>query len=157
MLDNRTVLVVATTPKLARRLDLALGASGHHTVIATTFHAAKSYLESKPTPCLIVSELKLGAFNGLHVALRGQAFQVPAIVIGDESFEREAEQLGVTFLAERELSDQALHTAAAKVIEASQDAPTDVPWQSLVTQAHSLAALQTDEFPVIVPSSATIH
>jgi hypothetical protein len=45
--------------------------------------------------------LKLGEYNGLHLAVRASAQHTPVVVIGDAEpfFEHEAEQLGATYLA----------------------------------------------------------
>ena len=45
-------------------------------------------------PRLLISEIKLGAYNGLHLAVRSLAVGIPAITIGDSTFSSDAEQLG---------------------------------------------------------------
>jgi hypothetical protein len=56
-------------------------------------------------PDLLITELKLGEHNGLHLALRARAKSVPAVVIGepDPVLERDAFQLGAMFLHAAEL------------------------------------------------------
>jgi DNA-binding response OmpR family regulator len=95
----RTVLVVATSPHLAEQLTFVVGAGGHRTVSARTFASAKAHIDTSPRPDLIISEIKLGEHNGLHLAIRGQSHGIPAIVVGDESFENDARQLGIVWLA----------------------------------------------------------
>jgi hypothetical protein len=56
-------------------------------------------------PHLVISQVRLGAYNGLHVALRALCQGIPAVVIGtpDAVLERDAEQLGATFVKSGEL------------------------------------------------------
>jgi DNA-binding NtrC family response regulator len=117
MRQECTVLVVAKTRRLTRRLEFALRAGGLHTRVANTFHDAKACLDRLPRVSLIVSEMKLGEFNGLHLALRGQALHIPAIVLGERAFAREAEQLGVAWLSETDVDSDALQGAVARLID----------------------------------------
>ena len=52
-------------------------------------------------PGVVITELKLGAYNGLHLAVRANATSIPVVVLGerDAFFEREARQLGTTYIA----------------------------------------------------------
>jgi len=49
--------------------------------------------------------VRLGEYNGLHLALRGQSHGVPAIVIGepDPVLERDAQKLGAVYVRQAEL------------------------------------------------------
>jgi hypothetical protein len=62
--------------------------------LMTDFDAARHELNVRP-PHLLVTELKLGAFNGLHLALRArtQCPRVQAIVIGEADCVLQAEAL----------------------------------------------------------------
>jgi DNA-binding response OmpR family regulator len=92
------VVIVAQNPALATALLSWLGSAGYELAIVTTFAAAKALLETEPA--LIVSELKLGAYNGLHLALKARAAGIPAIVIGpsDPVLAKDAEELGASYL-----------------------------------------------------------
>ena len=52
-------------------------------------------------PSVLIAEVRLGDYNGLHLALRAKAGSIPALVLGnpDPVLEREAERLGVVYLA----------------------------------------------------------
>ena len=55
-------------------------------------------LESSPD--LLISEVRLGEYNGLHLALRAQVRGIRAIVIGvrDRVIQQDAAMLGATYL-----------------------------------------------------------
>ena len=51
-------------------------------------------------PDLLITEIRLAAYNGLHLALRARARGISSIVIGgpDLLFERDAERFGARYL-----------------------------------------------------------
>jgi FixJ family two-component response regulator len=67
--------------------------------VVSSFATAKQYLDEQPA--VLISEVRLGEYNGLHLALRAQGRGVPAVLIGepDSVLQREATQLGATYLA----------------------------------------------------------
>ena len=85
-------LVVAPTPAVAERLVTCLQERGFRTSLVTDFRAARQELDVHP-PALLVTEIRLGAFNGLHLTLRARARfpEMPAIVVGDADCVLEAE------------------------------------------------------------------
>jgi DNA-binding NtrC family response regulator len=97
------VLIVADTPALTEDLFGWLVPEGYQAIVATTFASAMSHLRAHPQ--LVISQLRLGAYNGLHVALRARGQGIPAVVIGhsDTVLEREARQLGATYVRSAEL------------------------------------------------------
>jgi CheY-like chemotaxis protein len=98
------VLVVAPTPQLAATLLEWLTEAGHEVILVTSFLAGKARLEHGPS--VLISEVRLGDFNGLHLALRARTGEIPSIVVGspDPVLEREAERLGVAYLTHELLS-----------------------------------------------------
>lgn len=92
MVAHSRALVVAPTPEIAQSLVDWLSAHGHEVVLLNDFAAARQELDARP-PSLLVTELKLGAFNGLHLTLRARARtpSVTAIVIGDADCVLQAE------------------------------------------------------------------
>jgi len=118
MQRSRSALVVAATPSLATKLCAWLKLSGWHVVTASSYPSAKARLEHRTD--LLVTELELGDYNGLQLALRAQGYNVPAIVVGrhDDVLERDAEQLGSTYLRKTELDQQRLLVAVDVKLEA---------------------------------------
>jgi CheY-like chemotaxis protein len=104
------VLVVAPTSPLAANLVEWLTEAGHEVILVTSFLAGKARLELAPS--VLIAEVRLGDYNGLHLALRAKGSSIPSLVIGnpDPVLEREAERLGVAYLT-HELSRSALLNA----------------------------------------------
>jgi DNA-binding NtrC family response regulator len=100
----RQILIVSHTPALGNRLRAWLSDGSYWLTAATTFGAAK--LQMQMEPALVITELKLGEYNGLHLAVRANHSHIPVVVIGerDRFFEQEAELFGATYLRLEELS-----------------------------------------------------
>ena len=108
------ILVVAHQAGVAEQLTSWLDYAGYGVSRANTFAAGKARLAAgtsetqgsvhtrEPEIDLVIAEVKLGDYNGLHLALRARAAGIPAIVIGepDLALEREAENLGAAYLPE---------------------------------------------------------
>ncbi len=92
------VLVVAPSRPLARALAGTLKSSRYEPILVSDFVEAKTLLEARPD--FLISELKLGAHNGLHLAIRAAGQGTPAIIIGDADpvLEAEAVRYKATFL-----------------------------------------------------------
>jgi CheY-like chemotaxis protein len=94
---ERTVLLVSPTPTLANALELSLRRTGYRLTVARTYQAAKSHLGTAPQ--VLVTELKLGAYNGLQLALRTRTRGTRSVIVADKAFEAEIEQLGATWVS----------------------------------------------------------
>jgi DNA-binding response OmpR family regulator len=94
------VLVVASSPLIAETLIDWLSAQGHDTTVVTDFASAKPQLDTNP-PDLLVAQVKLGEFNGMHLAIRSRD-ETPSIVIGapDCVLQAEASRQKICYLAE---------------------------------------------------------
>lgn len=91
-----TALIVA--PTLSHRVVPDLAGTGFDLRVVASFEAAKAELIEQPH--LLITEIRLAAYNGLHLALRAQARGIRSIVIGppDLLFEGDAERFGATYL-----------------------------------------------------------
>ncbi len=65
----------------ASALAPILAGAGYETFVASEFGEAKAMLARRPS--LLITEIKLGAYNGLHLAIRARALGTPALVIGE--------------------------------------------------------------------------
>jgi FixJ family two-component response regulator len=92
------VLLVAPSDRVSSELTATLRAAGYAAIVASDFVAAKALLDTRPD-CLI-TEVKLGAYNGLHLAIRAAGQHTPTIVIGDTDpiLQAEAERQKAAFL-----------------------------------------------------------
>jgi len=98
MTDTPDVLLVSPTADIAAGMRARLTDAGMRVTLVETFAAAREQLQSMPD--LLISEVRLGAYNGLHLAMRARASSIPAIILGetDPVTEREAERLGATYV-----------------------------------------------------------
>jgi len=118
-MDRPQILVVASNAAPGEMLPWR-SAIPYDVVVVATFAAARDYL--KKLPQLVLTGLKLGAHNGLQLALCAQASGIPAIVLApsDTGLESEARAMGVRYLSSTAEHDQlacivedALHAASA--------------------------------------------
>jgi DNA-binding response OmpR family regulator len=93
-----SVLLVAPSPHIAATLVPWLTEAGCQVCVVASFATGKAHLEHNPS--LLISEVRLGDYNGLHLAIRAKSRDIPAIVIGerDPALQREAEALGVMYM-----------------------------------------------------------
>lgn len=104
---SRTIVVASALvvdPKLNEALSTValLTDEGFEVTVAETFAKAKDRLNTRP-PALLITEVRLGEYNGLHLVLRGKAQRptMAALVmstIPDPVLQTEAEAMGATFL-----------------------------------------------------------
>ncbi len=92
------VLLVAPNGGVVRGLAPSLRAAGYVPKVVGDFAAAKEALAARPE--LLITELKLGAYNGLHLAIRANVQGTPTIVVGDHDpvLEAEAERQHARYL-----------------------------------------------------------
>jgi DNA-binding response OmpR family regulator len=114
------VLLVNEDPLERCALTALLTSAGYDTTAAATFEEARSAL-NKGAPDLLIAHLRLGAFNGLHLFLRGRAERpdMAAIITTgpeDAGIKMEAMQFGVLCVLTRVVTREFLPTIA-KVIE----------------------------------------
>jgi len=79
----------------------ALTAAGFRVSATGSYHEAKELLQTHP-PLVLVTEVRLGAFNGLQLALRAESMEprITVVVtsgIEDALLQSEAERTGATF------------------------------------------------------------
>ena len=110
------------TPETGLDGDLPLAAAhlvstGCSVTVLTDFAEARIYIR-ETSPRLLVTNLRLGAYNGLHLVIAARAARddAAAVVIADaadEPLRGEAERLGATFLL-RPLSSDLLYEVIAR-------------------------------------------
>lgn len=91
---------------------------GFHVTVANTFQEALERL--RVPPVLLMADIRLGEYNGLHLVLRGKAARrdLAAIVtsgIADPVLQPEAEQFGATFVL-KPTSAQELRAAICRTL-----------------------------------------
>jgi DNA-binding NtrC family response regulator len=101
---RRTILLVDMRPTVLRRTAELIRNSGHDVIEAASFDDAKRALAARH-PSLLISSLRLGAFNGLHLVHLGRLARpdLNAIIIShgaDAVLQTEAERAGASLLVE---------------------------------------------------------
>ena len=96
--ERRRILVVSESLALANSLLVWLREGGYDPAVVTSFNAGKEYLRNSPD--ILITELKLREYNGLHLALRAHHKGIPTAVIGgsDPSFAEDAAALGARYV-----------------------------------------------------------
>ena len=97
-----------------------LPAMGFAVSVAETFHDAKESLAAS-RPTLLVTAIKLGEYNGLHLVLRGTTAWpgLPCIVTAetaDPVLRTEAERLGATFVVMPTTHDELVAAVSRTVL-----------------------------------------
>ena len=92
------VLIVMSHREMARSTRAWVEGCGYEADTCAGFTAASTQL--RRTPDLVIAEVRLGAFNGLHVAMHALCEGIPAIVMGadDPVLRKEARTMGVSYV-----------------------------------------------------------
>ena len=139
VLDTLPVLVVE--PSLDELLPLVgtLTAAGFQVTAAGTFSQARELLSSQP-PSILVTTLRLGLYNGLHLVLRGKLTKpdMAALVtspVADPVLQADAEAMGATFML-KPVTEQDLIAAALRTLYSSDPsvAPLRPPFERRVRE-----------------------
>lgn len=97
-----TILVVDTNPSLVRALALQLREYGYRVLEATSFREAQRLWDAEE-PQVLVADVRLEAYNGLHLLIRARAVRpdITAIITSpaaDRVLADETRRLGGTYL-----------------------------------------------------------
>lgn len=115
-----TVLVVEDDAATRKGLDALLTADGYHVVVAEGYDDGRRALLSAQ-PDLVVTDLRLGGFNGLQLLIFSPS-PVPAIVVtgfADPVLEEQARRLGATFVLKPIVPRALLQLIEQKLAEGS--------------------------------------
>src|SRR5215510_12391542 len=101
---SRTALLVDSDPVQRASTARLLRSLGYTVIVASTFGDARRYLLATESLSLLVADVRLGEFNGLHLAFRARAAHPNvSIVITDRAFDgtlqAEAHRMGGNYLA----------------------------------------------------------
>ncbi len=136
-----TVLIVDPDPEQALTMRDALVAEGHVVQVAQTFHAAVQTLGVGAVGVLVTA-VRLGAYNGLHLVIRNRALDphIRSIVIGRPTDRCcDLDRMGVPFLA----TPVAASTIAAAVSQ-EIDKAAEQPLRRWPRKPVHLAAVVSD-------------
>lgn len=107
------MLVVGPTKSLTATVIKTIARAEFEVIAVRDFHDGKANLAD--APAVLVTELKLGAYNGLHLAIHADAMDVPTVVIADRTYRRDIEQMGAVWLSPEAVSGGGLANVLATV------------------------------------------
>ena len=102
-LAGRRAVVVDDDPSLLEALSSVLKEAGCAVTAFDRFQDAKQYLATKEPPDILITDVRLGAFNGLQLALKSK-LEHPSLVavvmtgFDDPVLRRDAEMSGAHYL-----------------------------------------------------------
>jgi DNA-binding response OmpR family regulator len=144
MVKPLRILIVAKTMPISNLLVAWLNPVPYELAVVSQFAPAKVHVDMEPD--LLITELKLGDHNGLHLALRARAKSVPTIVIGDPDpvLERDASALGATYVHASDVRRDEFMKLVALLISSRKAASlrTRVAWLD-----DSTASFEADPHP----------
>ena len=116
---TKRILVVDDDTQVLRFLVETLASAGYDTVAFTRFEEARSFLETS-RPDVMLTDVRLGAFNGLQLALvaREKYPLVPVLVLTgfeDPTLRAEAVKVGAEFIVKPLRRDELLQRVAAAI------------------------------------------
>jgi DNA-binding response OmpR family regulator len=143
----------------------ALTAAGFHITVAEGFSEAKALLSTRH-PSLLVSEIRLGEFNGLQLILHGRAGRADMAAVltahrRDNVLKAEAEQMGGTFVL-MPTSESELLAAILRTVHrpASDTSPIAEPFERRTGDRrthHDPPAVAVDRRSVERRAQTTVH
>ena len=124
-MNGSQVLIVDSVPSRVAWMTELLRKAGYRTHAARTFSEAKRSLASD-APHVLITQLQLGPYNGLHLVLRGrrQHPEMGAVVtsrVTDGVLESEADGQGAIFIKWPVTESELL-----AVVKAALDRPVDI-------------------------------
>jgi DNA-binding NtrC family response regulator len=142
-----SILVVEPALDELVRTVAALSDAGFHVTAAEGFPQAK-HLLSPRAPSVLLTSLRLGCYNGLHLVVRGKALQsqLAAIVTSsdaDAALQSDAEALGATFVLKPITTDQLIASILKTYFRRhDDDGPIRPPFERRVGQRRALQAIE---------------
>ena len=114
----------------------AVSSLGFHVTVADNFHEALERL--RLSPALLLADIRLGEYNGLHLVLRGKAAKrdlaaVVTSVVADSVLQSEAEQLGATFVIKPTTTEE-LRAAICRTLLRTTGGPVRPPFERRRTE-----------------------
>jgi DNA-binding response OmpR family regulator len=124
---TKTAAALIVEPSIADAVFLVttLSALGFSVTVSDRFQEAKARL--RVPPALLVTEIRLGEYNGLHLVLRGKSARVEmaAVVtsrVTDSVLQAEAERMGATFVL-KPITLEELRAAICRTVLRTPEAP----------------------------------
>jgi FixJ family two-component response regulator len=111
------VLIVDDDPEVVHTLREVLESAGYRIVAATSFEDGKRLLADSPPPAVLITDVRLGMFNGLQLALLRPPTTGVIVISGflDRTLEAETSRLGGVYMLKPVPSKVLIETIEAMV------------------------------------------
>jgi DNA-binding response OmpR family regulator len=114
------ILVVEPDADLRTRQAVALSRAGHRVTGAASFESARQALKSE-APDVLITAVRLGAFNGLHLIMRARAAHPTLVAIltahaADPILEAEGRSHGAVFFADASDTTRLIDLISAGIV-----------------------------------------
>jgi DNA-binding NtrC family response regulator len=98
------IAIVHQDAAIADAWAVALSGAGYRVVTSTSFEEGKALLEAEEPPALLIVSVRLGAYNGLHLVIRGYLDHPGMVAVltsdtYDPVLAEEAATYGATYIA----------------------------------------------------------
>ncbi len=150
--DGSPLPVLVVEPGLDELLMLTsmLSAAGFHVTAAASFVQARALIGGARTFGLLLTALRLGMYNGLHLVVRGQSVQphMAALVTAspeDAMLRTEAENLGATFVVKPTTSQECIAAILQTVFRQDTSTPIRPPFERRRTERRRETSQAVDE------------
>jgi DNA-binding NtrC family response regulator len=124
-----------------------LSAAGFHVTTADAFEPAKTRLAARP-PSVLITALKLGEYNGLHLVMRAKAVHpdMAALVttdVQDVVLQREADLLGATYVVQPVTPSELLVAVLRTLFrDSTEHSPIRPPFERRATDRRTALGLR---------------
>jgi DNA-binding response OmpR family regulator len=141
-----TALLVDADPVQLAATSSALTQLGYATIFASTFDEARRHVNRAAALSLLVADVRLGQFNGLHVAFRARARHPNVrVIITDRAFdtvlEHETKRLGGAYLAKPFRAEDLVSIISRLVVEQAAQPTSARRWPRKSLSGGVLAAV----------------
>lgn len=121
----------------------AASSLGFRVTVADSFQEALERL--RVPPALLIAQIRLGEYNGLHLVLRGKAAKrdLAAIVtsgVADQVLQAEAEQLGATFVL-KPTTPEEFSAAICRTLLQATGGPIRSPFERRMSDRRSMSSV----------------
>jgi DNA-binding response OmpR family regulator len=142
-----SALIVDPTPASLRHVVSVLSKAGFQAIAAESFARAKALLAGQ-RPDILVTAIRLGEYNGLHLALRGKANRtdLAALVtspVSDPVLMADAESMNATFIV-TPVSDEELVAAVWRTLFRSSGSSEQIrpPFERRRQERRAIASVE---------------
>lgn len=111
------VLLVDDDPEVVHTLRELLESAGYRVLAATSFEDGKRLLADSPPPAVLITDVRLGMFNGLQLAVLRPPTTGVIVISGflDHTLEAETRRLGGVYILKPVSSKVLIETVEAMV------------------------------------------